>query len=146
MSVPSTARRRVTSGGGAAGEPEDAFARAVRDALARLYDLPYLEAHPLGRFLEMPAAPGLTSVGDRLRESLEAAIEAIRPGKGARTGAPAWRAHALLVMRYLDESDPSSIRHALGISPRQYSRDHRRATEAVVALLRRRWAVADEHR
>ena len=46
MSVSYMPGRLVSYSGDAAGESGDAFAREVRDALGRLYDLPYLETHP----------------------------------------------------------------------------------------------------
>src|SRR5947209_18219078 len=94
------------------GDMERDFDRQVRDALAHLYDLPYLRSHLLARYL-VDGQPGRTSgmasgaaeSAKALRRSLLEAIEQLRPGGGFGSGPAAARTarrHQLLVLRYVE--------------------------------------------
>ena len=55
----------------------------VRDALASLYDLPYLQSHPLARLLPRPSNTEPADPAQLLHHLLLNAIEHLRPGSEA---------------------------------------------------------------
>src|SRR5438105_1751539 len=98
-----------------------ATVRQVRDALGRLYDLPYLQTH------ELAAQAG---GGQALQRVLFGAIDALG-GRVAHQG----RAHTLLVLRYVEGMTPAIVQRQLGLGKSQYYEEHTRAVEAVASLL-----------
>lgn len=118
-------------------EPTDSaqrLAEQVKDALEHLYDLSYLERHPLAeRWSE--ANPPLEMAGQRLRRELLAAIELLSPGPGIPFCAPQARAYNLLIMRYVEGMTVQEAAYKLNISRRQAHRDLGEAIEKVTAVL-----------
>lgn len=110
----------------------DTFASYVRDALAHLYDRPYLRTHPLRPLL---LGPTQTSPADELRRLLLDAIAQLRPPDPCPPASPTWRRHRYLVLRYVEGAKPERIARELQISVRQSRREHDRALEAVASLL-----------
>jgi len=123
--------------------PTQEFKELVKDALAHLYDFPYLQAHPLSQ--QSPAAPGNAgqTTGQRLRSELMAAIEQLSPGPGVPFRAVHARPYSLLQLHYIECMTIGEVAHALGISERQVYRDLRRAEDSVAAIL---WARRVEQR
>jgi non-specific serine/threonine protein kinase len=100
--------------------------RRVRDALAHLHDLPYLQTHPLAA-----RAGG----GKALQRDLVDTIAALDGGRAGRL-------HRLLVLRYADALASPAVWTRLAISKSEYYHAHGRALAAVASVLAERWAAA----
>lgn len=122
---------RVSTTEESEGEDGD-FARLMRDALRHLHDPSYLRAHPLADVLTGEAGP--SARGKRLHQLLLDAIVALRPGPGSTDHRPA-RRHTLLTLRYVEALEIGEVSARLGISRREYTRQHRLALDALVLLL-----------
>jgi len=118
----------------AADSAPDDFGQLVRDVLRHLYDPVYLQTHPLTLLLTQ-ASVSPSARGKRLHHTLLDAIAALRIDAGSAE-ARASRHHKLLDLRYVDALDIDDVCDQLGISRREYSRQHRRALDAVISLLR----------
>jgi CheY-like chemotaxis protein len=121
-------------------EPEavpEAFVGRVKDALEHLYDLSYLQHHPLAQ--QDGVAPGSPSeiAGQHLRREVAAAIEALNPGAGVPFLAPHARLYNLIRLRYVEGMTVREAGHELGLSLRQTHRELRRGEEGVAEVL---WA------
>src|SRR5690349_10628538 len=125
--------------GGARAEPSTApgesaranAERIVRSALDRMYDLGFLETHPLARAEQIE--PGdVGSAGRALRRRLLGAIDALRDPRNAAGGL-----HRLLVLRYVDGLAPAATAKQLGISRSSYYEEQGLAVAAVAAILGR---------
>lgn len=121
-------------------EPEavpEAFIGRVKDALEHLYDLSYLQHHPLAQ--KNGAAPGSLSeiASQQLRREVAAAIEALNPGAGVPFLAPHARLYNLIRLRYVEGMTVREAGHELGLSLRQTHRELRRGEESVAEVL---WA------
>ncbi|MBI2939524.1 MAG: response regulator [Chloroflexi bacterium] len=108
------------------------FDQYVREALGRLYDRPYLRAHPLAELLTGRSPEGS---GRSLHPILLEAIEHVRPPRGVPAVSPAWRQYRYLVLRYVEGIGHESIARELGISVRQARREHTEALGAVASTL-----------
>ena len=127
----------------ASGASDADLIQQVRDALAHLHDLPYLQTHPLaGRVAARPGAPA-AAAGKLLRQHLLDAVEALRAPSGAAGGPHAWRGHRILVLRYVEALDVAAVQQQLALSSSEYYRDHRRALAAVASLVRAGLANAE---
>jgi len=113
------------------------LAARVKDALEHLYDLSYLETHPLAAEGRDEAGSSPEIAGQRLRRELLAAIESLSPGPGISFRAPQARAYNLLIVHYVEGSTVQEAAHKLGISRRQAHRDLKEAIGQVAAM----WAV-----
>jgi CheY-like chemotaxis protein len=116
--------------------PPDAFVEQVKQALEHLYDLSYLQRHPLAE-MESAAACSAEIAGQRLRRDLAAAIESLSPGHGVPFRAPNARHYNLLRLRYVQGKTIQEAAHELGISLRQAYRDLRHGEKCVAVVL---WA------
>lgn len=110
------------------------FAQLVREALARLYDRPFLDGHPLRALLTAEEASGSA---DDLQRILVEAIQQLRPSRASPQYLPRWRRYRHLCLRYLEGANPSDIAEELSISERQVRRDHQDAVDALTGIL---WA------
>jgi len=110
-------------------QPET-FASYVREALAHLYDRPYLATHPIATLL-----CGRAPSPDEVRRLLLDAIAQLRPPDPCPPMSPTWRRYRYLVLRYVEGAKPERIARELQISVRQSRREHDRALEAVASLL-----------
>jgi predicted ATPase len=108
------------------------LAPLVRDALRHLHDPVYLRNHRLADVLSVEVGP--PSRGTRLHQLLLDAIAALHPGSGS-IDARALRRQELLRLRYVEALEISDVSARLGMSRREYSRQHRQALDAVVLLL-----------
>src|SRR3954452_10572492 len=102
-------------------QPE--LVRQMRAALGDLYDPRALAASPL--------CARLDTDGSGLRTVLVAAIDGLKPAGPVQTDARAWRAHRLLVLRYLEAQPRESVERELGLGTSQYYRDLQSAIEAL---------------
>lgn len=108
-------------------------APVVRDALRHLHDPVYLRNHRLADLLGLEVGP--LSREKQLYQLLLDAIAALCPGSGG-IDIRASRRHALLRLRYVEALEISEVSTRLGMSRREYTRQHRHALDAVVMLLR----------
>ncbi|MCX6040815.1 MAG: response regulator [Caldilinea sp.] len=116
----------------------DEFNQWVRSALNHLYDVPYLQSHPL-------AALVTTTQRDRsqqLREVLLNAIDAMRPLSPAQQGSSAWRAFRILELRYIEGLSPADTMTELAISRSQFFKEQARMVDAIVDLLWQKYGAA----
>src|SRR5438874_10319283 len=88
-------------GGEENAERRTAFGREVRDALAHLHDLPYLQTHPLARAVRQDVARRGETVGRVLQRTLRDALERLRPAAEGRSPR-AWRTFEALRLRYVE--------------------------------------------
>ena len=110
------------------------FADQLQDAFRHLHDVVYLRDHPLHEL----AAPGDATPKERafaLQQALLDAVDALRPGPDVPPDSLHWRRYRLLDYRYRKALDPRATARELGISRRQFYRDHGQAMEKLVSLL-----------
>jgi len=112
----------------------ETWADQVKDALEHLYDLAYLQRHPLVGSLFADSTPA-SIAGQRLRAALADAIEALNPGKGVAFRAPHARIYNLLTLHYVDKVTIREAANELGISPRQADRGLRQGEQGVAEVL-----------
>lgn len=87
----------------------------LRDALNHLYDIGYLQNHPLGDVLVRPEE----STGKRgadLRKVLISAIQARKPPRGMPAQSPDWRGYQILEQHILAGLSPAEVMQKLNIS------------------------------
>jgi CheY-like chemotaxis protein len=109
----------------------------LRDALVHLYDLDYLEAHPLAQKLSAGGPMGEPgSRGLRLRRALIESIESLKPEAEVPDWAPTWRQYMILRDRYVRRRPLREIEEKLSLGDRQVRREHRRALAALAVLVR----------
>lgn len=106
--------------------------RLTRDSLEHLNDRPYLATHPLALLLAGDAGP---AAGERFRRFLLDAIEQVRPIGTTGSHHARWRQYQHVVLRYVEEKTRDEIAGILGVSPRQASRDHEQAIDAICRVL-----------
>lgn len=117
--------------------PSESFVRQVKQALEHLYDIDYLERHPLARDEGLTGDLSAAIAGQCLRWELSAAIESLNPGAGTPFSAPPARVYNLLSMRYVERRTVQRAARELNLSVRQAHRDLRQGEENVAAIL---WA------
>ncbi len=127
----------ISANEGGRQEPVDSaqeLVEQVRDALEHLYDLGYLEHHPLAK-TGSGANLSPETAGQRLRRELFAALELLNPGPGIPFSAPQARVYNLLIMHYVEGMTVQEAAYKLSISRRQAHRDLGEAIEKVAAVL-----------
>ena len=124
--------------------PEEArselLAPQVRDALASLYDLPYLQSHPLVRLLPSPSTTEPAAQARLLQHRLLDAIEHLRPvaeddATDHATQERAARRYDLLKLRYVEGLDILAVCQRLGCSRSDYYRQLRLGLQTIAAHL-----------
>ncbi len=118
------------------------FEELVRDALHHLYDMSYLQTHPLAQLVDSPSGTSSAFRGKLLLQALLNAIASLRPPRGTASDSHAWRTYRLLELRYIEGLRVSDALGQLALSKAQYTRDHALALKAVASLLNDRWRVA----
>jgi len=96
------------------------FEIQVQEALAHLYDLPFLQRSPLLPYL-VRQTPGVTG-GKALHGALLEAIEQLKPPPEVSTEAIIWRIYRTLVLRYVRSLNAATAARELGLSTRQAQR------------------------
>jgi CheY-like chemotaxis protein len=114
------------------------FARWVQEALQRLYDLPYLQKHPLTNLLAGAEIDRLQRV-PHLRRTLLDAIHALAPENAAQAQSPDWRAYRILELRYIEGLTPPEVMQQLVLSRSYYFREQARMLEALTTMLWEQW-------
>ncbi|HIC88547.1 MAG TPA: response regulator, partial [Anaerolineae bacterium] len=120
--------------------PTEEFIEQIKQALEHLYDLRFLERHPLAPAAAATIGGSTETPGQRLRRDLIAAIEALSPGSNVPFRSPHARLYYLLYVHYVEGMTIQEAAHELAISPRQAYRDLRRGQESVAAVLWARYA------
>lgn len=114
---------------------QNAFGQLVHQALTHLHDLAFLQTHPLNQVISHRSTGRATTSGQALQQRLLDTIERLRPSPETPANDRAWRAYRLLTLCYVEGLDVAKGCERLGVSRRQFFRDHRRGFEAVVSLL-----------
>jgi len=105
----------------------------VHSALNHLYDVPYLQTHPLVSI--MTSDNNRLGRSQQLREVLLGAIDAMRPLSGSQQGSVAWRAFRILELRYIEGLSPTETMAELAISRSQFFKEQARMVDVIVDLL-----------
>ncbi|MHB0856017.1 MAG: response regulator [Anaerolineae bacterium] len=109
----------------------DGRVEELRNALSRLYDVAYLENHPVAEHISQVVRTSGTTKGQSLRRILRLAIESLDPGPGVAPNARESRPYQILSRYYITQHNIVQIADDLGICERQAYRELRRATEAL---------------
>ncbi len=113
------------------------FSDLVADAVAHLYDLPYLQTHRLSDLLV--AERGTRRVtelrGTALQQALLDAIQALKPMSSTPGCAHGWRIYRYLFLRFVQVTPPQDVARDLAISERQSRRVYREAIDALASVL-----------
>lgn len=111
------------------------FVERVTDAYGHLYDLVYLRTHPLTDQLFPDPVLTRKEKAWQLHTTLLEILEELDPGADLPAYAHDRRLFKLVSLHYVDGLDADATADRLGISRRQYYREHKRAMEAVGQLL-----------
>jgi CheY-like chemotaxis protein len=117
--------------------PPETFIEHVKEALENLYDLPYLQRHPLMQRTPQLSARSGEAASQWLRRRLINAVEALGPKTGSSLRSPKARLGNLLRMHYIEGMTIQEVASELGLSMRQVYRDLRLGHESVATIL---WA------
>ncbi len=107
------------------------FARAVRDALAHLHDLPYLQRHRLAQALRADPAVRPARVGTALQTRLVDAIAALAPSDARGSD----RVHRLFTLRYIEALSIAEVSRQIGVGKTEYHRAHGEGLAALIVWL-----------
>ena len=110
------------------------FATHVKEALASLHDPVRLGANPLAGLLP-PRSSGRRQPASDLRQSVEAAIESLRPTDALPTSHPRWLEYHLMTLRHRRWYSAGAVCRELGFSIATFYRYQRRALESVIEVL-----------
>ena len=111
----------------------DQLEKYAHDALAHLYDVPYLQKHPLAKWLA-PAGSS-EAPGRILRRLLLEAIQGLKPPPDTPPDSQAASRYQFLYLRYVRGESIHQIAAALSLGERQIYRRQRDALEAIAAIL-----------
>src|SRR4051812_5225595 len=98
----------------------DVFHRHVRETLAHLDDLTYLQTHPLTSFVRASISGGTASSGTFLQTALLEAVESLRPDSRLSPKSQLRRHHQILALRYLQGLSARDVQDKIGIAKSQY--------------------------
>ncbi|MFO7632418.1 MAG: hypothetical protein R6W76_07765, partial [Caldilinea sp.] len=112
----------------------DAFVAQVRELLAHLYDLPYLQELAIVKERAAAQVRPLRSTALTIKQEVMELLEALNPGRDFYFRAPEARAYHILLLHYVERHTVQNTADELGISERQAYRELRQA-EADLALL-----------
>jgi CheY-like chemotaxis protein len=111
----------------------EALEQQVRDCLPHLYDYGFLRDHPLVPLLASEAT-GANQV-QVFRQVITEAIERLRPETGATYHSKQARIYNILMLRYIDQQQAQDVMPQLGLSERQFYRDHPKAIQTLSQIL-----------
>jgi CheY-like chemotaxis protein len=121
------------------------FLKQVHDALAHLFDIAYLQRHPLAAILVPADVADPKARAQLLRERLLEAIGDLKPPPNVSPRELAYRPYGILRHRFVEGLTPEEVQERLSLSRRQYFREQQRACEAVASILwQRRLVQAEE--
>jgi len=110
----------------------ESFGRLVGEALAHLYDGPFLQTHPLGELLVGGASEDTLTELQRL---LLETVETLKPPSITPPESPNWRRYQYIRRRYVESASLDRIADELGIGERQARRYNHEGVEAIAASL-----------
>lgn len=113
---------------------DEGFVKLVIDAYKNLYDIVLLREHELAAYL-IADEGNAKERGWQLHHMLLETINEIDPGPQTPTFSREWRRHRLLWMRYVDALVAQTVADKLGISRRQYYREHNIAIQSISDVL-----------
>ena len=113
--------------------PSD-FAETVKQLLEHLYDLPFLQQHPLASHPALLSTEVGTTPSQALRQFLMRAVDS-HQSSAERTSSAHGRYFKLVYLHYVDGMTIQEAAHNLGVSERQAYRDLLRGIEAVASAL-----------
>ncbi len=108
-----------------------AFVVALRRALHHLYNAVELRKNELLPLFGLSGPAGVVA----LRQTLEDAINALKPRPGISCQSDAWRTYRVLYHRYVEQFDQPSVAANLGISVRQLRRQEQIALHTLADWL-----------
>ena len=118
--------------------PNDEYKSLVKDALSHLYDVGYLQNHPL--LEQVVFEPGKVSAGGKARALFQAlydSIEALNPGSEHNRPAKPVRFYQILRKRYVEGIKAQDVALQLALSERQFFRELEHAIDSLSDVL---WA------
>jgi CheY-like chemotaxis protein len=115
--------------------PPNQFIEQVKEVLENLYDLPFLQRHPLIKKISPSLASSDESAGQLLRRKLINTIETLNPHVGISLNSPKTRIGNLLRIYYIEGMTIQEVANELGLSMRQVYRDLRLGQESVATIL-----------
>ena len=121
----------------------DELTRQTRRALTDLYDPAALRRNPLARTLADATSPDSPPPAPALRDLLVSSIESLKPGINVDLSSRPWLLYRVLLLRYVEARDPTSVQHELGLSKSQYYREHEAALESLCALLEQHLPIGE---
>jgi CheY-like chemotaxis protein len=107
----------------------------IRELLARLYDYPFLQEHPLGLALEAGEPLAAQQRMRALRTLILNGIEQMNPSPDEPLRSPRARLYNVLNLHYVEGLMVQEVAAELAISERQVYRDLRRAERDLAVLL-----------
>jgi CheY-like chemotaxis protein len=114
--------------------PEE-FVENVKDALEHLYDLGYLQRHPLARDGLLAGTGGTEIAAQSLRREIASAVEALNPGPAVSFHAVGARIFNLLSHHYMQGLTVRETARALSISERHAYRGLREGERLVAEIV-----------
>ncbi len=129
MDNPSDTEQDITSG-----FPPPDFVDTVRLLLEHLYDLPFIQQHPLASHPVVRQQQTAETPSQNLRAVLMSAIDAFKLSV-ENVSKPPNRYYNLVYLHYVDGMTIQEAAHQLGVSLRQAYRDLQRGIESVASLL-----------
>lgn len=120
---------------------QQSLVKEIHDALAHLYDLPYLLSHPLVYAVVMSGRT--ESPGRALRRLLLDAIQELKPPAESPHDSVAVARYQFLHLRYVQGKSIEEIARQLNVSERQLYRRQHDALEAVTTLVARHFDPAE---
>jgi CheY-like chemotaxis protein len=116
----------------------DAFLIQVRDLLAHLYDLAYIQELAIATERATVQHRPRRMIASALKQEVIECLEALNPGRDFYFRAPESRAYNILLIHYVERHTVQKAADELGISERQAYRDLRQAEADLARLLWRR--------
>lgn len=114
---------------------KEEFCDLVGNAYQVLYDFVRLRNHPLTTLLFANSMLDPKERGWQMHHRLLETIEELDPGPTAPPFSKAWRRYRLMVLRYVEGTEPQIVADQLAISRRQFYREHTAAIETISELL-----------
>ncbi|HUX88140.1 MAG TPA: hypothetical protein VMW65_14150, partial [Chloroflexota bacterium] len=118
------------------------FEKSVHDALAHLYDIPYLQTHPLTHWFGPTS--GSDPPGRILRRLLLETVQELKPPSDAPFETAASVRYQVLYLRYVRGESIDEVARRLAIGERQLFRKQHEALRIVTTALARRLRVSLE--
>ncbi|MHB1293836.1 MAG: response regulator [Anaerolineae bacterium] len=116
----------------------------LRTILSHLYDLSYLEDHPLAHVISRNVPKHkLLSHGECFRDTLIELIALLKPDTAIDASRPEHRAYVILSQRYVHRRPAFEVQEKLSIGDRQVRRELSRALDGLAVLLQVRLDLAE---